>query len=179
MSGYNLDQVFWPPKGWKSWQNIQETYGQALSKNSQEASVVGINYIIQAEPFFGPSRCYNQYKLRFDAWEYTIKNKSRAWSVFELNFTDRTNETKAETDYILDAKALGHRITLNNILSRRAIHLSKYLIRKINTGNVPNVENALKMYHLHPSQYGSFYDRKAEETLDESTKPEDNRYFRA
>lgn len=150
--------VSWPPKGWDVFNQIDQSFGQSLTKDPMSAKVSGLTYVIEPVPLYTETleRRYI-YSVRIEGWDYNIHNESREYSILSFILKDRSDTTLPKSYFISDIKTLHRPIRLCERSAHRALMAALFLMKQINSDSVPDVKRILRLYKIHPSQR-SLYD---------------------
>ena len=141
----------WPPRGWRQFEAVTQSNGQAVTKDIQTARIFGLSYAIECEPIYHLESRFHQHSVHIEGWEYSIQNESSEYPVLSFQFSDRYDLKKPKEFYIDDIKALAKPIRKEARSARRCIMAGLFFIKQIQAGQVPDVDRVLHMYRLHPN----------------------------
>ena len=145
--------VSWPPQGWEQLGHIQKSNGQAIVKDAASAMVTGLSYNIEPLPVYQKNneRIF-VYAMQIDGWEYNIHNESREYPILSFMLQERLNRSAPKNLYISDIKTNSRPVYVTERSAHRVMIATLFIIKQINSGQVPDVERILRLYKIHPSQ---------------------------
>ncbi len=138
----------WPPRGWKQLGEISRSHGQSMIKDIQTARIHGVSYTIKSDLIYQAQQSVRHYTLTIDAWEYSILNESKEYSVLSFDVSDRVDLLKPREQSISDIRIFARPLREGRQNIRRALTAAVFLIRQIDLGQVPDVDRVLSLYHL-------------------------------
>jgi len=147
MSELNKPDLSWPPEGFQELGDIKNLSAQAISKDPHTAKVIGASYTIEISALQRDDKKDYIYSFQIDAWEYTINNESREFPI--LSFV-----LKPDAGYrgIGNIKTYSCPVKTTRKSSQRTYMAALSMLRSISDGIVPDLEQYLKIYKIHPSQ---------------------------
>ncbi len=148
--------VSWPPKGWKAFNEIDQTYGQAILKNPVSAVVTGLSYVIEPIPVYKSSVRGHYYAVNITGWDYNIYNESCEYPVLSFIFHDKPDSKTPKHYYMSELKTQAQSLHLTERSAHRMYMAALFLMKQIGSGQVPDVERILKLYKIHPSQRDAY-----------------------
>ncbi|MEM6811397.1 MAG: hypothetical protein AAF549_02910 [Pseudomonadota bacterium] len=160
MSEYNQSGSDWPPKGWRELGIIKKLSEQAIFKDPYSAKVIGLSYKIEPAPVIKNNIRYNLYNIQIDGWEYTINNESREFPVLSFLLAEKEGEGIVCDSMISKIKTHSRSVINTKNSGQRALNAALYFIEEINNGSVPDFDQVLKLYKIHPSQRRLYRDTK-------------------
>lgn len=149
--------ISWPPQGWDQLEHIKNSNGQSLSKDPASAMVTGLSYNIEPIPVYQKNRAANAdptfvYAVQIDGWEYNIHNESREYPVLSFMLQARTDPSCPKESYLSNIKTQARPLHLTSRSARRAMIAALFIMKQINSGQVPDAERILRLYKIHPTQ---------------------------
>jgi hypothetical protein len=145
--------VSWPPKGWKQFETIKYSSGQAILKNPASALVTGISYHVEPIPVYSKENIRRYiYAVKINGWDYNIYNESREYSVLSYVLHEKENSAAPKYLHISDVKTQAQALEITERSAHRVFMSALFMIKQIESGVVPEVERVLKLYKIHPTQ---------------------------
>ncbi len=153
MSRHDKLGISWPPCGWDGLGFIKTLNAQAVAKDPMMATIVGLSYEIEPIPVYLKNHKKNYiYHLKIEGWKYSIQNESRGYSVLSFNFQERLNKFLPKNKFISDIRTKSRPFILNERSAQRAYMAAIFMIKQIESGQVPDYKRILRLYKIHPSQ---------------------------
>lgn len=152
--------VSWPPKGWKELELVDQSYGQAISKNPKSAVVTGMSYMIEPIPVIDPhnKRSY-LYALRIEGWDYNIYNESFEYPILSFVFKERDVSADIIVSSVSDLKTSAQKLPMTERSAHRIFMAALFMMKQIEKGSVPDFERVLRLYKIHPAQRNLYVER--------------------
>lgn len=148
--------VAWPPEGWNTLQDIDQTYGQAILKNPVSAIVTGLSYVIEPVPIYKSSARTYYYAVNITGWDYNIYNESCEYPVLSFIFHDKPASKAPKHYYMSELKTQAQSLILTERSAHRIYMAALFLMKQITSGQVPDIERILKLYKIHPTQRDAY-----------------------
>jgi hypothetical protein len=145
--------VSWPPKGWKKFEKIEYSQGQAILKNPTSAIVTGMSYSVEPVPvYLKNNRRVYAYAVQIEGWDYNIYNESCEYPVLSFMLYERPNSTAPKHFYISKLKTQAQPLKITQRSAHRAFMAALFMMKQINSGKVPEAERILRLYKIHATQ---------------------------
>ncbi len=144
----------WVPKGWPFFQGIGKKENQSLYKSAQDKIVYGLSYRVESEPVWYRGRNLDLHILRIDSWEYTIQQDSNERPVLTISFLDRYDARIPLEHLVLSIKVMGCPVAVTRHSARRVMLTAQLFLKQISAGQIPDVDNVLRIYRVNPLQAG-------------------------
>ena len=156
--------VSWPPKGWKQFKDIDRSHGQAISKDPASAIVTGMSYIVEPLPVYQKNDLRSfVYAIHIEGWDYNIYNESCEYPILSFICKERPEDSASKHYYISDIKSRARSVRITQRSAHRSFMAALFMMKQINSGQVPDAERILRLYKIHPTQR-SLYDYDMERT---------------
>lgn len=145
--------VSWPPCGWDDFASIQNLTAQAVMKDSASSTITSMYYKIDPIPICNKDNSSGYiYHLSIDGWKYSVSDKSREYNVLSFNFSERSNKFLSKDYSISDIKINSRPFLLNKRSAQRAYTAALFMIKQIESGQVPDYKRILRLHKIHPTQ---------------------------
>lgn len=167
MSRNNILGTSWPPRGWEELCHVKNLQAQALVKDPVRASIIGIHYKIDPIPVYlkNNKRSY-VYHLNISGWNYSIQNESHEYQILSFYFQECFNASLSKDNFISDIKTKSRPLFLNERSATRSLMAAIFMIKQIESGQVPDYNRILRLYKIHPSQRSLYeLDYRREDSL--------------
>lgn len=145
-------QDSWPPRGWNQFEDIIEVTGQSVEKDLESSVVQGLNYCIHSDPVTINESVQYIHSIHIHSWQYDIRNDIHETPVLSLSLMDYYDSRIPREGYVSNIRSMGTSVDCDERSVRRAITATLFFLKQIRLGQVPDSENTLSIYRLHPSQ---------------------------
>jgi len=138
-------------RSWELLKSIKKFTGQAVFKDPVSATIAGLSYKIEpssVRALDDKRSCI--YHLSIDGWTYSIQNESHEYHVLSFCFKDQLNSPLHTENFISDVKVKSRPIILNRRSAQHAYRAAFFIIKKIESGQVPDYERILRLYKIDP-----------------------------
>jgi hypothetical protein len=152
MGRFESTNILWPPSGWSQFASVQASAGQAVAKDISKARIYGLQYRIDSVPLFKNETKLFRHDIQIDGWEYSILNESIEYPVLSFSLMDRFDLTIPRESFVTNIRSYSSSIPATRRSATRAVSGALFFIRQITSAQVPDVNRALRIYKLHPTQ---------------------------
>ena len=142
--------VPWPPRGWEHFKTINQTNGQSIHKDPQNARIAGLNFDIQPMPKASdnPDDLDYFYVLSICAWEYTISNESKEYPILSFQLQERRSSEHAASLLLSNLRIKYKSVEVTESIAERTLMAALFFIRQIQNDRVPDWDRILRFYRL-------------------------------
>ena len=152
MGRFESINILWPPSGWSQFAAVTASSGQAVAKDIGKARIFGLQYFIESMPLFKNDTKIFRHDISIHGWEYSILNESTEYPVLSFSLMDRFDLSLPRECFVTDIRSYDSAIPHTRRSANRAVSAALFFIRQIASGGVPDINRALRIYKLHPSQ---------------------------